>query len=124
MFIIAVPFAVTIIQFINISDVRVRIGIPGLVTVILVFYVIRKTLLGKALDNLKIRIAYLSAQSEIETDGEKLLNIIKCLKSATALYIGLTAGTDYVTGEVLIKSKLKLSFIQKFLEQRKENVLS
>jgi|GEM_PF-5285879 len=43
---------------------------------------------------------------------------LKMLQVATGVYIGFAAGTDYVTGEVLVKAKLRLSLIQRFLERR------
>lgn len=43
---------------------------------------------------------------------------LKLFQVATSVYVGFSSGYDYVVGEILPKSKLKLQIIQRFLESR------
>lgn len=43
---------------------------------------------------------------------------LKLFQVATSIYVGISAGYDYVVSEILPKSKLKLQIIQRFLESR------
>lgn len=46
---------------------------------------------------------------------------LKLFQVATSIYVGLSAGYNYVAGEILPKAKLKLQIIQRFLENRSHN---
>ena len=47
--------------------------------------------------------------------------MLKLFQVATSIYVGLSAGYNYVAGEILPKTKLKLQIIEKFLESRSNN---
>lgn len=48
-----------------------------------------------------------------------LASAIKLFQIGLAVYVGMTAGRDFVKGTMLAKLKLRLSFVQQFLERRK-----
>ena len=46
---------------------------------------------------------------------------LKLFQVATSMYVGFSAGYDYVISEILPKAKLKLQIIQRFIERRSGN---
>ncbi len=84
---------------------------------------ISKLMLNRVLAILAFSLVFTSVlMSAREFDIVMLYStMLKLFQVATSIYVGLSAGYNYVAGEILPKTKLKLQIIEKFLESRSNN---
>lgn len=87
LFVAVIPLALVVWQYSNIGEDAngFKFGITGVMLVLLVFLVLKKTLLNKWLEKQRAGAAQHLADLKIETDAAKIANLEKALRNAQTI---------------------------------------
>lgn len=87
MFIAVIPLALVIWQYSSIGEegAGFKIGITGVLVILLIFIVLKKTLINKWMEKQRAGINQHLADLKIETDQAKIANLEKALRSAQTI---------------------------------------